>query len=64
MDDPIESGSKLQLRCSNGKVIHTTLDGYFDLECDDTGFITPSQWPKPEHCIVDGRKCNVADAPQ
>ena len=45
-------------------MIHTTHDGYFDIECDDSGFVTPSEWPIPEHCKIDGRKCNIADVPE
>ena len=63
-DFPIEAGNVLKLRCTNGKVIHTTYDGYFDLTCDGTAFTEPEEWPKAEHCVIDGRPCKLGDAPE
>ena len=62
-DFPAEVGTKIRLRCGNGKVVHTTYDGYFDIECADTGFDSNTEWPTPDVCVFDGRKCNTADAP-
>ena len=64
VDFPAEVGAKIRLRCSNGKVVHTTYDGYFDIECGDTGFDPNAKWPTPEVCVFDGRKCLTTDAPE
>ena len=63
-DFPAEIGAKILLRCKNGKVIHTTYDGYFNITCGDTGFDPNTEWPTQEVCVFDGRKCITTDAPE